>query len=284
MKGYKAFDANMQCRCKQYAVGKTYKEDGCRLRRYGMHFCTDIADCFIYYGRGDDRLAEVEAIGEVIQGDGIAVTDEIRIIREIPRSEAVGMTCAGSANTDCWNEGSWNTGRYNAGDHNTGDENAGNYNTGLHNTGCFNAGDYNTGDYNTGNSNKGICNAGDFNAGSHNAGCFCTETPKMMFFDRMSDWTFEDWENSWARHLLRSMPAGSVWIKKEDMTAAEKQENPAYKKVGGYLKEETDLSGQRQIWWNRLADDDKQVIRSLPNFDDEKFRACTGICTKKTSS
>ena len=60
------------------------------------------------------------------------------------------------------------------------------------------------------------------------------------------------------------------------MTDEEKIDNPTYKTTGGYLKE-MDESECGQFWWDRLSDSDKNCIKSIPNFDPEIFRECTGI-------
>lgn len=47
-------------------------------------------------------------------------------------------------------------------------------------------------------------------------------------------------------------------------------------RTGGYLKV-LDESESAQIWWDGLTDGSKDIIKSLPNFDAEIFRKCTGI-------
>ena len=49
-----------------------------------------------------------------------------------------------------------------------------------------------------------------------------------------------------------------------------------YKTTGGYLKI-IDKSEAAQIWWDGLNTIDKNIIKSIPNFDAEKFQKCTGI-------
>ena len=60
------------------------------------------------------------------------------------------------------------------------------------------------------------------------------------------------------------------------MTDIEKEQNPTYKTTGGYLKI-IDESEVAQIWWDGLDTTDKNIIKSIPNFDAEKFEKCTGI-------
>lgn len=66
MKGYKAFDADMKCRWKQYEAGQTYEEPEARLCETGIHFCEQPMAVLSYYPlvQEDGRLtryAEVEA-------------------------------------------------------------------------------------------------------------------------------------------------------------------------------------------------------------------------------
>lgn len=46
---YKAMDKNMQCRGKQYEVGKTYHEDEADCCKAGMHACENPLDVLHYY-------------------------------------------------------------------------------------------------------------------------------------------------------------------------------------------------------------------------------------------
>ena len=140
-------------------------------------------------------------------------------------------------------------------------------NTGKSCTGLCNTGDCNTGDCNTGNRN--IVNA--------SSGCFCTEDQKILILDKPSDWTLKDWWESDARYLLNQIPKNVVeWIYSSDMTDQEKEKYPTHETTGGYLKV-LDESEAAQIWWDGLSDKNKKCIKSIPNFDAEKFEKCTGI-------
>ena len=244
-------------------------------------------------------------------------TNKIQIVREITWQELLtivntGKDCTGLCNTGDWNTGDWNTGdcntgNYNPGNRNTGDRNTGNRNTGDRNTGSRNTGDWNTGncntghwntgnwntgDWNTGNWNTGNCNAGNWNTGNwntgncntgdwnksfFNTGCFMTEEPKIMLFNKPSDWTYRDWLESEAKRLLNTIPKNVVkWICSENMTDNEKAEHPTHETTGGYLKI-LDESECGQIWWDGLSEYNRHIIRSLPNFDAAIFEECTGI-------
>ena len=271
IKGYKVFNPDWTCRNFQYEVGKTFEEDvtpKCCDR--GFHFCTKASDCFNYYSfNPENKVAEVLALGMVDteSGDTKCCTNKIQIVREISWQELLTIV----------NTGKGCTGLCNTGDRNTGNRNTGNRNTGDCNTGNRNTGDWNTGDRNTGDCNTGNRNTGDWNLSSFNTGCFMTEEQKIMLFDKPTDWTYRDWINSDARYALAHIPKNVVeWVSSYDMTDEEKEKYPTYETTGGYLKV-LDESESAQIWWDGLTDGSKDIIKSLPNFDAEIFRKCTGI-------
>ena len=67
---YKAMDKNMQCRGKQYEVGKTYHEDKADCCNAGMHACENPLDVLHYYPLKDSpRFFEVECGGNVDKSD-----------------------------------------------------------------------------------------------------------------------------------------------------------------------------------------------------------------------
>lgn len=216
IKGYKVFNPDWTCREFQYKVGETYTHEGdLGLCEAGFHFCKKLTCCFsCYVFDPTNKVAEVVALGDVIEGKNQSVTNKIKIVRELSWHEVldtintgrdntgngntgngntgnwnvgcdntgdnnVGNTNAGSCNIgDCnagdWNTGNFNTGDWNLGDKNPGDRNVGSYNTGYYNTGNGNTGNGNTGNYNAGNFNTGIYNTGDFNTGDANTGNYNT--------------------------------------------------------------------------------------------------------------
>ena len=278
VKGYKVFNPDWTCRGFQFEVGKTFEEDvtpSCCNK--GFHFCTKASDCFSYYDfRSENKVAEVVALGDVDTStkDTKCCTNKIQIVREITWQELLTIVNTGKDCTGIWNTGNWNTGDWNTGDWNTGDCNTGNKNTGDCNTGNKNTGDWNTGNWNT----------GDWNKSSFNTGCFMTEEQKIMFFNKPSDWTYNDWLRSDARYLLNRIPKNVVeWIYSKDMTDEEKAEHPTHETTGGYLKV-LDESECSQIWWEGLSEYHRDIIRSLPNFDATIFEQCTGIKVGKEES
>ena len=271
--GFKVFRPDWTCspngNTKQYTCPGKFEEEGeLDVCGHGMHFCENAADCFNYYDfDSNNKVAEVIAYGTVLKEGDKSCTDKLEIVREIPWDEVLRIVNTGK---NC-------TGRCNTGNRNTGDCNTGNRNTGDCNTGNRNTGNRNTGDWNTGNRNTGDCNTGDWNKSSFNTGCFMTEEQNIMFFNKPSDWTYNDWLRSDARYLLNRIPKNVVeWIYSEDMTDEEKAEHPTHETTGGYLKV-LDESDCGQLWWGSLSDRQKNIIKALPNFDPEIFEQCTGI-------
>ena len=291
IKGFKVFNSDWTCRGYQFEVGKTFEEDvklECCDR--GFHFCKQASDCFNYY-RFDpnNKVAEVVALGEVDthSDDSKCSTNKLHIIKEIPWTEVLELVNLGKGNTGLWNSGNcnsgncnsgdWNSGNCNSGNHNSGDWNSGNCNNGDWNTGYRNTGNWNSGDWNTGNWNVGNYNSGDFNKASRTMGCFNTESQKLKFFDKETNITYKEWHNSDARYLLNQIDFRPIeWISSNDMTEEEKEQYPEHETTGGCLKirDNTDACIK---WWHGLSEKNKNVIRSIPNFDADKFFEITGI-------
>ena len=298
IKGFKVFRPDWTCspngNTKQYTCPGKFEEEGeLDICNHGMHFCQTAADCFNYYSfNSKNKVAEIIAYGDV-RTDGYELcTNKLEIVREIPWDEVlrivnIGKKCTGLCNAGDNNTGNRNTGNCNTGDCNTGNWNTGDCNTGIcntenGNTGNWNTGNNNTGDRNTGNCNTGNCNTGDWNTGdwnksSFNTGCFNTEEQKIILFNKPSNMTYREWMDSDAKYLLNQIPKNVVeWVSEEDMTDEEKAAYPTYETTGGYLKV-LDESKCGQLWWNGLSDCDKQIIKSIPNFDPDIFYECTGI-------
>ena len=75
----------------QYEVGKCYEEpDKPQIARTGFHFCKHLTSCFKHYDiEVRNRIALVEAYGEVDESDWACSTNKIKIVREIPWREAL---------------------------------------------------------------------------------------------------------------------------------------------------------------------------------------------------
>ena len=261
MIGYKAFNQDLTCRGFQYEIGKTYSIKGLPiLCQKGFHFCENIADTYRYYPMSDNtRICKIEAIGEIVTENNIKYcTNKIKILEEITND------CERKGNTNSSNSGYWNSGNWNSGNRNSGD--------------C-NSGYKNSGDCNSGNRNSGYRNSGSWNSGNWNSGLFNSEeNPKLKMFNKMSDWTINDWNNSDARRIINTCPYTHYdFIDKSDMTDEEKENHPEYKTIGGFVKVFIVTKKEKEDWWNKLSDEDKDIIKSLPNFDFDIFRKCVGF-------
>ena len=246
LKGYKAFNKDLTCRDMQYEIGKEYEFDGEPIPcGQGFHFCTTIADTYKFYPMEDDtRICEVEAFGVVVTDDNVKFcTNKIRIIAEVTEEYLRKANANKSSSGFC------------------------------------NSGDYNSGDYNSGYRNSGDLNSGDWNATNHSSGVFNTKEEKITMFNKKSDWTFEDWSRSEARSILMTMPipyATTEFVVDYEMTKKEKAEHPEYTAIGGYLKV-VYKDENKQEWWDNLSEANKEKVISLPNFDKDIFKECTGI-------
>ncbi len=284
MKAYKVFNSDWTCRGFKYKVGETYEEDVIQsVCDRGFHFCKKFVDCFSYYSFDpDNKVAEIEALGDISEGDDKCCTNKIKIVKEITWHEVLERVNIGKGNTglgntgDC-NSGYRNSGGCNSGNWNSGGCNSGDCNSGSWNTGVCNSGDCNSGSWNTGDWNTGSRNTGDWNLSDNNAGCFNVDDHKLLFFDHETEMTWYQWRGSRAYALLRNIDSQPTkWIYAEDMTDREKYEHPSYQTTDGYLKKRDSSKAYRE-WWDSLSGDEKQCIREIPNFVAKKFEMITGI-------
>ena len=244
VKGYKVFNPDWTCRDKQYSCpGKFEETTDISVCGKGMHFCKKAADCFNYYNfNPKNHVAEVVAYGEVKEKGDKCCTNKLEIVREISWSELLELVNIGKG---C--------------------------------TGLGNSGDYNSGNCNSGNRNSGNRNSGSYNKTNYSNGWFNTKEPKIPMFNKISEWTNEDAENSEANKILAFL-AGSTceWIYAKDMTDEEKRKHPEYETAGGYLKS-VDIWKDAVDKWRNLTEKEKAAVMSIPNFDKEIFKDITGI-------
>lgn len=107
IKGYKMFNNDWTCKGFQYEVGKTYHYDGeISLCESGFHFCEKLEDCFKNYACIPwNRIAEIEAKGNIIRGDDKCVTDIITIIKEISFNSIKEIIKKQNCNGVNWSDG-----------------------------------------------------------------------------------------------------------------------------------------------------------------------------------
>jgi len=172
--------------------------------------------------------------------------------------------------------GNYSTGNFSTGDYSTGDYSTGDYSTGDYSTGYCSTGDYSTGDYSTGN-----YSTGNFSTGDYSTGNFCTETSRPMFFDQPWDGTWEE-----AAELIPGihLPIGTKWTEAKDMTDEQKANFPNYGTIDGCLEPfNRTVQEAFPLAWANMNVDTRQRFLDLPNFDAEKFLACTGVDVRKSS-
>ena len=168
-----------------------------------------------------------------------------------------------------------NAARYNTGNRNSGSCNSGNYNSGYYNSGNNNSGNFNSGDYNSGNFNSGM-----FNSCNYSNGLFNSQSTKIYMFNKPTNLTYEEFRKKYGKAydlLYNCEICITEWITEEQMTQIEKEKNPHYKTTQrGYLKT-NDYKEASKRWWEGLNEEEKGLIKELPNFDKDVFREITGI-------
>ena len=122
-----------------------------------------------------------------------------------------------------------------------------NLNSGDRNSGDQNSGYQNSGNWNSGNQNSGNQNSGDWNSGDQNSGYFNTSTPDIIqVFEKPCN--REKWDNCRKPLFL------NFEIKKG----------------------ETYKDAFRRSW-NKTTEEDRELVKSLPNFDWTIFTEISGI-------
>ena len=144
IKGYKVFGPGWICDPAgtplRYAVGETYEmEEFPIVCKRGFHFCARAADCFNYYAFSPkNKVAEIEALGDIDSDGSISCTNKIHIIREISWQEILDLVNTGNGCTGFGNSGDWNSGDWNSGDWNSCSYSSGCFNTIEHKMFLFN--------------------------------------------------------------------------------------------------------------------------------------------------
>jgi len=257
IKGYKVTDSEMKCRGFEYSLNKEYTHKGkVVICKSGFHFCKKLEDCFNYYDfKHTNRVFEVEGYGDYDLNDDKVTVEKIKFIRELNWFEVLSLV----------NKGQENSGLGNSGDYNSGDCNSGHYNSGDYNSGNRNSGDHNSGDH-----NSGYYNSGNYNSGNYNSGVFNTNEPNARLFNKEYDKKLSELNIPYIYLPLNE------WVSESEMTAEEKENNPKFYVLKGYLKK---LSYEEawKVAWENLQKDEKEKFTSLPNFDKDIFFEITGV-------
>jgi hypothetical protein len=268
----KGFDKDLKCRGFQFKVGKEYKTGKQNLELCTdsvFHYCESIQQVHSFYDvRENNRYCEIKVLGDVVKDEEKCGTNHIKIVREIVGDELntligkingnTGIFNTGKKNPGDWNSGDCNSGDWNSGDWNSGNWNSGDYNSGHYNSGHYNSGHCNSGNWNSGNRNSGNYNSGDWNSCNYSAGLFCNKDPQLVIFNQPSGMTFKEFQNSKYFNALYSESLELTYFEDDQLKTRD------YKEAC-------------KIWWNRLTEENKEIIQSLPNFDKEIFFDITGI-------
>ena len=281
----KGFDKNLRCRGMQFEIGKTYDTGytenlelcSCKV----FHFCKSLENVNEFYSskvENNNRFCEIEVLGELVEDERKCGSNKIKILREITGEELAMLCGLKNGNTGLFNTGDRNTGDRNTGDRNTGYMNTGDMNTGDMNTGYMNTGDMNTGYMNTGDRNTGYMNTGMFNVCDRSTGLFNTEEKTVPIFNKDSGLT---WKEIIYKDWYAALRSGSFklteWIL---YTEEEMEDSPIRQAIQGYLKQYT-FEEACLNWWDRLSNEAKELIKTMPNFDKEIFKQITGIEVEK---
>ena len=242
----KGMNKDMTCRGFQFEVGKEYKieHDGplelCSDSVF--HFCESLQNVHQFYevDDKDHRFFIVEPLGEIVTDGEKCGSDQIRIVREVTGEELDVMR-----------------GYING------------------NTGLFNSGDRNSGDMNSGYRNSGYRNSGIANECNFSSGVFCNESDmNIRIFNKPSGMSLKDFINSKYFDALFSAPFElTEWIPytTEEMAADEDKA-----RMTGYLKVREYEEAWAE-WWAYMTDENREIIKQIPNFDPEIFKDITGI-------
>lgn len=129
-------------------------------------------------------------------------------------------------------------------------------------------------DGNSGLFNSGNRNSGDWNSGDWNNGFFNTVEPNVLIFNKDSGMTAGEFRNSRYYDALTDEPfILNDWIYYTDK---EKKEDPKKDLIGGYLKTYS-YKEACENWWKNTSEENREIIKQIPNFDKKIFEKITGI-------
>ena len=251
----KGFDSELKCRGFQFEIGGEYRIKHTKPMELCtdtvFHFCDSIQKVNMFYNVcTDNRFCIIEALGEVIKDGEKCGSDHIRIVRELTAEELKTMTGQINGNTGLFNSGHRNSGYRNSGDMNSGHRNSGHMNSGYRNSGVANK-----------------CNGSN--------GVFCNETDmNIRIFNKPSGMSLHDFYNSKYWEAMISEPYNLTVC--ERYTAEECAADPEKCRAGGHLVVRTPEEAWAE-WWAKLTDENKEIIKQIPNFDPDVFNDITGI-------
>jgi hypothetical protein len=201
-----------------------------------------------------------------------------------------GYRNSGDYNSGYYNSGDYNSGNRNSGDYNSGNRNSGDYNSGNRNSGDYNSGDYNSGYYNSGNRNSGNRNSGDYNSGDYNSGDYNSGDYNSGWFNDDTPTTTRVFGVETDRIAFEEMRKPDFifnvcikfWVSENNMTDEDKKNDPKFYARGGQLRTR-DYKEAWKLAWDNADKENRELIRTLPNFNAEKFYNITGIDLRQSN-
>ena len=287
----KGFDKDLQCRGFQFEVGKIYdtrKEKVELCTDSVFHYCDSIEKVNMFYNVShNNRFCEIEVLGKEVTDGEKCGSNRIKIVREIVGKELcvlkrlnngnTGLFNTGNNNSGNWNSGNWNSGNSNSGYRNSGYRNSGDWNSGKcnsgkcnsgdwnsgnSNSGYRNSGDWNSGNWNSGNWNSGNSNSGDFNSCNYSSGIFCNQPQKIKIFNIDTNYTREAFYKSVWWQALTSCSFNLTYMDNDELKTRTYKEACA-------------------VWWEGMTDENREIIKTIPNFSWEVFTDITGIAEQE---
>ena len=197
---------------------------------------------------------------------------------------STGDRSTGNNSTGDRSTGNYSTGNYSTGHYSTGNYSTGNRSIGYYSTGHCSTGDYSTGHSSTGDRSTGHYSTGNYSTGNYSTGHYSTCDYAVGVFQTVQDCcggfsafnvpcSREHWDASEKPRCLH-FPL-TAWVEAEDMSPAEKSDNPLYETTGGYLK----VLGFKEAFsasCRSATDDDIELLKQLPNFDADVFFDVSG--------
>lgn len=110
--------------------------------------------------------------------------------------------------------------------------------------------------------------------GTFSTGIFNTMERTITIFNKNSGLTYEEVvKKDWYLALFSVPLFLTEWI---EYTDEEMKDSIIRQSIGGYLKKYT-FKEACANWWNRVSDENKALIQTIPNFDKDIFKEITGI-------
>jgi hypothetical protein len=95
----------------------------------------------------------------------------------------------------------------------------------------------------------------------------------VRLFNNDSGWEFYGEDHLKFRGTVRSyQKLICEWVYERNMSEKDKKDYPSYKTTGGFLKVNSSVRKDKPV-----KEEDAKYFRSLPNFDAEILKKCTGI-------